>query len=59
MRNAKLISIKEAAERAGLSIATYYRRSAEGVLPKGVKIGHLRRIDPVKLYEALESLEQS
>ena len=59
MSNAKLISTKEAAERAGISHATYYRRSAECVLPKGVKLGHLLRIDPVTVYEALEALEQS
>ncbi|MFL2848531.1 MAG: hypothetical protein ACJZ8R_00070 [Pseudohongiellaceae bacterium] len=59
MSNANLISFKKAAERAGISLATYYRRSAEGVLPKGLKIGHLRRVDPVKLDAALEALEQN
>jgi len=52
------ISVRAAAKKLGMSVPTYYRRSKEGVLPSGVKIGGLRRIDPDALNEAVAKLAE-
>ena len=52
-----LLKASECAEMLHVSEPTFWRRVADGTLPKPIKIGHLSRWQQTDLLEAIERLK--
>ncbi|MEL7259291.1 MAG: helix-turn-helix domain-containing protein [Pseudomonadota bacterium] len=50
----KLVSVKETAKSFGCSVATVWRRVADGTIPKPIKIGGMTRWSLREIAEAIE-----
>ena len=53
--NDRLVSVKDTAALYGCSVATVWRRVADGTIPQPVKIGGMTRWSLSELYAAIEA----
>lgn len=55
LNQAPLLTAKNTAEWLNLSMATFWRRVADGSIPKPIKIGHLSRWIPSEIEALVEA----
>jgi predicted DNA-binding transcriptional regulator AlpA len=54
-----LVTAKKAASSLDISMATFWRRVADGTLPKPIKIGGLSRWIPCELAAVIERAKEN